>query len=624
MPVQRLRAVFHAMSEGLVIHGPDGRVVEANAAAAPMLGLSHDELLGRSPVDPRWQAVRADGSPWPGDEHPAMQALKSGQPLRDQVMGVDAPGRGRCWLHVNASPFDDGGGHSGVVATFSDITAQRSLEARLAQSAAELADLYDHAPCGYHTLDVHGRYLRINATELAWLGCTRDELLGRLGPQDFFTDAGRATFRDNFPRLLASGHVEGVELDLLSRDGSLRHVSVSATAIRDEAGRFVASRSVMHDITELHRARSALQRLIVDQAAVLDNDLVGIARIRERRFVWVNPGMARLFGHTPDELVGQSTRVLYHSDEDWLAQAQAFPASASAGQPKRVQSRLRHKDGHPVWTDISARRLAPGSSEVLAVLADVSPLKQADAVRQQSARLEAENREIRELLQERSDMLDVLAHEVRQPLNNASAALQSAGAALAQAGDSQAAQGLQRARTVMTQVLANIDNTLAVAALLARADTVRREDTDVDLLLGLAVGDMPAGQAGRIRIERATATRTAALDVGLMRLALRNLLANALRYAEGPVVLRVADSDEPLALVLEVIDSGPGIAAELMPRLFERGTRGRHGPEQAGHGLGLYIVQRVMDLHGGQVQALRREGAGMTMRLLVVQSEDRE
>jgi PAS domain S-box-containing protein len=622
MPLQRLRAVFDAMSEGLVIHGPDGRVVEANAAAAPILGLSPDGLLGRSPVDPRWQAVHADGSPWPGEDHPAMQVLKNGRPLRDQVMGIDAPGRGRRWLSVNASPFDDGG-QSGVVATFSDITAQRSLQAQLAQSAAALADLYDHAPCGYHTLDAHGRYLRINATELAWLGCTREDLLRRLGPQDFSDAAGRAAFGENFPRLLADGHVAGVEFDLHGRDGSVRRVSVSATAIHDAAGRFVASRSVMHDITELHRARTALQGLIVDQTAVLDNDLVGIARIRERRFVWVNPGMTRLFGHTPAELVGQSTRLLYQSDEAWLAQAEALPASAGAGQPVRVQTALRHKDGHAVWTDISARRLAPGSSEVLAVLADVSSLKQADAVRRQSAQLEAENREIRDLLQERSDMLDVLAHEVRQPLNNASAALQSASAALARAGDSQAAQGLQRARTVMSQVLGNIDNTLAVAALLARADTVRREDTDVDLLLGLALGDMPAGQAARIRVERATATRTAAMDVGLMRLALRNLLANALRHTEGAVVLRVADSDEPLALVLEVIDSGPGIAPGLMPRLFERGTRGRHTGDASGHGLGLHIVKRVMDLHGGQVQALRHAGAGMTMRLLVVQSEDR-
>jgi PAS domain S-box-containing protein len=620
MPEERLRAVFDAMSEGLVVHGPDGRVVDANAAAAPILGLSRDELLGRSPVDPRWRAVHEDGSPWPGQEHPVMQVLKSGLPLRGQVMGVDAPGRGRCWLRVNASPFGDGSGagmHAGVVATFSDITAQRSLQARLAQSAAELTDLYDHAPCGYHTLDVHGRYLRINATELAWLGCSRDEVLGRLGPQDFYDDTGRATFAQCFPRLLAEGRIEGIELDLLGRDGGVRRVSVSATVIRDAAGQAVATRSVMHDITDLHRARTALQRLIVDQAAMLENDLVGIARVRERRLTRVNPGMTRLLGHGTDELVGRSTRELYFSEEDWLAVPAAWPADAGSGRPLRVQVRLRHRDGQAVWVDMSARRLTPGSTDLLVVLVDVSP-------RMQSLRLEAENREIRELLQERSDMLDVLAHEVRQPLNNASAALQSAGAALAEAGASQAALGLQHARAVMSQVLANIDNTLAVAALLASADTVCREDTDVDLLLGLAVGDMPSAQVARIDVQRLTATRTAALDLGLMRLALRNLLANALRYSAGAVVLRVADSDAPLALVLEVVDSGPGIAPELMPRLFERGTRGRHGPEQAGHGLGLFIVKRVMDLHGGLVQALRNRDAGMTMRLLVVQTEDRD
>jgi signal transduction histidine kinase len=237
--------------------------------------------------------------------------------------------------------------------------------------------------------------------------------------------------------------------------------------------------------------------------------------------------------------------------------------------------------------------------------------------------LEAQMQQTERLLRERSDMLDVMAHEVRQPLNNASAAMQSAALALGGLDEQRATPRLMRAQAVLAQVLASIDNTLAVAALLARPDPIARADTDIDALLSVAVADISLPQRLRIRIERLTGTRTASMDMSLMRLALRNLLNNALQHSppDSPVVLRVADSDEPLALLLDVVDAGGGIAADLVPRLFKRAThRGRRRAQSGqGHGLGLYIVRRVMELHAGTVQVQANSVQGVTMRLVINQ-----
>jgi signal transduction histidine kinase len=227
-------------------------------------------------------------------------------------------------------------------------------------------------------------------------------------------------------------------------------------------------------------------------------------------------------------------------------------------------------------------------------------------------------------LKERSEMLDVLAHEVRQPLNNASAALQAASGVLTTSTQPQVAARLTRAGDVLREVQASIDNTLAVAALLVSGDSVRRQDTDIDALIGVAIADMPEREVRRVRVDRATPTRTAAMDAGLMRLALRNLLSNALKYSphEAEVVVRVADSDEPLALVIDVIDAGPGIEAELLGQLFDRGGRRAAGPQTRRQGLGLYIVRRVMELHGGSVSLVRNTPQGTTMRLVIDQGSD--
>jgi signal transduction histidine kinase len=238
------------------------------------------------------------------------------------------------------------------------------------------------------------------------------------------------------------------------------------------------------------------------------------------------------------------------------------------------------------------------------------------------ARTEQQAEHLRELLRERSEMLDVLAHEVRQPLNNASAALQSATASLATAGDKSTAERMSRAQAVIGEVMAGVDNTLAVASLLAGPDPIGRTDCDVDTLIAVAIGDMPATERGRIRVDRDTATRTASMDMNLMRLALRNLLSNALKFSPpgSPVEVRVTDSDDPLALIIDVSDHGKGVEPQVLPRLFERGTRGSEVRAEGSHGLGLYIVRRVMELHGSTVLLHRNSPVGTTMRLVVEQS----
>jgi signal transduction histidine kinase len=219
-------------------------------------------------------------------------------------------------------------------------------------------------------------------------------------------------------------------------------------------------------------------------------------------------------------------------------------------------------------------------------------------------------------------MLDVLAHEVRQPLNNASAALQGASVALHELGGDEARQRLVRAQNVVGQVLARIDNTLAVAALLARPGPVEREEADIDTVVAVAVADMPAGERPRIRVQRETSTRSLPMDMGLMRLALRNLLSNALKYSPlgAQVVVRLSDSESPLGLLIDVVDRGPGVEPALRERLFERGARGK--TPGSSHGLGLYIVRRVMELHGGRAELLETGPEGTTMRLLVVDAQD--
>jgi signal transduction histidine kinase len=178
---------------------------------------------------------------------------------------------------------------------------------------------------------------------------------------------------------------------------------------------------------------------------------------------------------------------------------------------------------------------------------------------------------------------------------------------------------LDRAQDFVGEILTRVDNSLTVATLLARAESIDTADTDIDTVLALAIGDMPDAQRGRISIVRSTPTRTVLMDMSLMRIALRNLLANALNFspAGSEVEVQLSDNDAPLAFVIDVSNSGNGIAEDHINALFYKSQRPSQTDFVQRQGLGLYIVRRIMELHGGSASLLRNGACGSSFRLVL-------
>ena len=149
---QKYRALFETMAQGVVYQGASGEIISANPAAERILGLSLDQLQGRTSVDARWKAIHEDGSDFPGETHPSMVALKTGKKVENVVMGVFNPSRGDYrWIRVNAVPqFREGEDRPyQAYTTFDDITeiklarealqrAHDELEKRVAERTAEV------------------------------------------------------------------------------------------------------------------------------------------------------------------------------------------------------------------------------------------------------------------------------------------------------------------------------------------------------------------------------------------------------------------------------------------------------------------------------------------------------
>jgi PAS domain S-box-containing protein len=102
---EHYRTLFDTMSQGVVYQDREGRIIDANPASMRILGLSLDQMKGRSSVNPRWMPVHDDGSVFPGETHPAIVALKTGKEVRDVIMGIRHPEKeGRIWIRINSMP----------------------------------------------------------------------------------------------------------------------------------------------------------------------------------------------------------------------------------------------------------------------------------------------------------------------------------------------------------------------------------------------------------------------------------------------------------------------------------------------------------------------------------------
>ena len=139
---EEFERLFKTMAQGVVYQDREGKIIKANASAERILGLSLEQLLGRSSLDPRWHTIKEDGSPVPGSEHPAMISLRTGQHIKNQILGVFSPEtESYRWILVDAIPeFKDGESTPyRVFTSFTDITTVKETEKRLIENEANLS-----------------------------------------------------------------------------------------------------------------------------------------------------------------------------------------------------------------------------------------------------------------------------------------------------------------------------------------------------------------------------------------------------------------------------------------------------------------------------------------------------
>ncbi|MBU1377197.1 MAG: response regulator [Alphaproteobacteria bacterium] len=331
-------------------------------------------------------------------------------------------------------------------------------------------------------------------------------------------------------------------------------------------------------------------------------------------FQYVSPAALAVLGYRPEDLVGTSRWDISHPDNDKAAMVQAFHRMRADPERAEVLTvRVRHKDGHWLWMQSSARLIFEDGVAVATIDAsrDVTAQVAAEAALQE-AKAEAES-----ATRAKADFLANVSHEIRTPMNGVLGALQL----LERENISPEGRELMRRAGDSGRMLSQLLNdVLDFSKIEAGQLDLSPEPMDVGEALETVVGllDSQARAKGvDLRCEISGADLWIEADPVRLRQAMFNLVGNAVKFTPaGHVAVRltVAACGDRRQVRLEVEDTGIGITTEAQGHLFERfhQAEGDTARRFGGAGLGLSISQALARMMGGHIGFSSTEGEGST------------
>ncbi len=237
--------LFDSMIHGVVYQDSKGQIIAANPAAERILGLTTDQMKGKTSVDPDWKSIREDGSEFPGKEHPSMLALRSGKEVNNILMGVYHPiKKEHRWINIHAIPeFKDGVEKPHRVYTiFEDITEKINHEKEIERNRDLLFRILENSPVGKTVVAKNGMITFANKRAEEILGVNRKEIQNRKYNDiewEINDIEGNKIPNNKLPvSLIMGGMTELNNYAMMTRDrqGKPRYLKVNGSPMLDENG----------------------------------------------------------------------------------------------------------------------------------------------------------------------------------------------------------------------------------------------------------------------------------------------------------------------------------------------------------------------------------------------------
>jgi PAS domain S-box-containing protein len=300
---RKRQRLFETMAEGVFYQLADGTLTDVNNAALQMFGLSREDFLNRTSLHSEWDVIREDGTPLPGPEHPSMQALHTGKPIRDLVVGIRNPQtQTYTWVSTNGIPeFHEGESTPyQVFVTMHDLTKRKQAEEALQASESLYRSILDASPDGIVVLDTEGRSLMGSPGLATLFGLDPEQDLSGLQVKDFIVPEDLERAFSNMALIFQGDQHGPVEYTSRRADGTRFEIEVNAEAIGDTDGKPTKLIAIIRDISERKQAEEELRKRESLLQKIFDLLPVGLwIADKDGKLLRGNPAGVKIWGAEP-------------------------------------------------------------------------------------------------------------------------------------------------------------------------------------------------------------------------------------------------------------------------------------------------------------------------------------
>jgi PAS domain S-box-containing protein len=617
---QRYRTLIEQLPIVTYIDVPDESL--ANLFVSPQI----NDLLGRP--------SGATGDEWAERVHPedrerarqeTVDGVRSGKPFTLEYRMIRDDGR-VIWVSDSATTVrNDRGEPEYVLGSFHDITPRKEAELRLQELEGRYRSLVEQLPAVTYmdTADEEMSSIYVSPQVEKVLGLSADAFVtddawsAHLHPDD------REQAVQGLREAIRAGDPFTLEYRMVRPDGSIVWIRDRGSVVKNEAGQPAYVQGLYEDISEQKRLESELRSEAVKFKSLAERIpavvyIEGEGGSDDAPF-YMSPQYEELFGYTPDERQANPTlwRELLHPQDRERAIEAAKRSYEQGGFSEDY--RMVARDGRIVWVHDETVLIRDDEGKPLfwqGVLYDISEQKRAEQELAQA--LEMERRAV-DRLREADDMkntfLTAVSHDLRTPLSailGSAITLENADElGIAEEDRQQLIRSLAKKAKRLT---AMVNDLLDMDRLTRGLVQPRRELMDLGALLGRTAAESDVLEERTVHVQAESID--AWIDESMVVRIVENLLVNAAKHTPPTATIWVGARRVLNGVVLRVEDDGPGVAADERNRLFEPFERGERSAPSPGLGVGLSLVARFAEAHGGRAWVEDREGGGASFRVL--------